>query len=234
VGAVVVLARYATVAQAELARSALDAAGIDAAIGDEELVTMNWLYSNAVGGVKLLVAEEDAERAAEVLSSEADVESGGHAAAVESDGESGGMAAALQKCPGCGGTEYTRIPKLRLFLFATILLWGLGVAIDQRELAAGAIGVAALILLVTPSATCNACGERFRAAAEPKPEAPPPADFDTIEQPCPRCGSLEYYRIDYRRLKSLPMLFEFAIFVVVPIWLFLPSKRCDACGYRGR
>lgn len=34
---------------------------------DENVVRMNWLYSNAVSGVKLLVAREDAEPAARVL-----------------------------------------------------------------------------------------------------------------------------------------------------------------------
>ena len=54
-------------AKAELARNALTAAGIQAVIADSEIVAMDWLISNAVGGVKVQVWEEDAERAAAVL-----------------------------------------------------------------------------------------------------------------------------------------------------------------------
>jgi predicted RNA-binding Zn-ribbon protein involved in translation (DUF1610 family) len=55
-----------------------------------------------------------------------------------------------------------------------------------------------------------------------------------IDEPCPRCGSLEVYRIDHRRLKAIPLLFNPAIFAVVPIWLFLPKRRCESCGLKLR
>ncbi len=45
----------------------LEAEGIPAFIADEEVVTMNWLYSTALGGVRLQVWRQDAERAAEIL-----------------------------------------------------------------------------------------------------------------------------------------------------------------------
>jgi hypothetical protein len=54
-------------AQAQLAKNALDEEGIQAAVSDETLVAMDWLLSNAVGGVKVQVWEEDAERAVAVL-----------------------------------------------------------------------------------------------------------------------------------------------------------------------
>ena len=56
--------------KAELARNVLAAAGIPAVIADAEIVAMDWLISNAVGGIKLQVREEDAERAAEMLAGE--------------------------------------------------------------------------------------------------------------------------------------------------------------------
>ena len=48
-------------------QSVLDAAGIDATIPDEHTLGVQPLYSNALGGVRLLVRAEDLERASEVL-----------------------------------------------------------------------------------------------------------------------------------------------------------------------
>ena len=65
--------RFRTVAtfdlayKADLAWAALDEAGIEAMVTDREIVSMEWLLSNAVGGVKLQVAESDVPRALEVL-----------------------------------------------------------------------------------------------------------------------------------------------------------------------
>ena len=43
-----------------LAKSMLDSAGIESFLGDENLVRLDWFYSNLVGGIKLMVREEDA------------------------------------------------------------------------------------------------------------------------------------------------------------------------------
>lgn len=61
------IASFDLAPQAQLAKNALDAAGIPAVVADSEIVAMDWLISNAVGGVKVQVWEEDAERAAAVL-----------------------------------------------------------------------------------------------------------------------------------------------------------------------
>jgi hypothetical protein len=63
----VTIATFDQAAQARLAKNVLDEAGIAATIGDENLVAMDWLLSNAVGGVKVQVWEEDADRAVTVL-----------------------------------------------------------------------------------------------------------------------------------------------------------------------
>src|SRR5262245_35595910 len=63
----VTIATFDQPAQARLAKNALDEEGIQNAISDENLVAMDWLLSNAVGGVKVQVWEEDAERAVAVL-----------------------------------------------------------------------------------------------------------------------------------------------------------------------
>jgi hypothetical protein len=53
--------------KADIAKATLEEAGIRAEVNDREIVAMDWLLMNAVGGVKLQVAEEDAERALAVV-----------------------------------------------------------------------------------------------------------------------------------------------------------------------
>jgi hypothetical protein len=63
----VTIATFDQPAKARLAQNALHAEGVRAEVNDESLVAMDWLLSNAVGGVKVQVREEDAERAVAVL-----------------------------------------------------------------------------------------------------------------------------------------------------------------------
>ena len=53
--------------EAYLIKGGLAAEGIPAEVLDEHLVGINWLYSDAVGGVKVVVRPEDEERAATFL-----------------------------------------------------------------------------------------------------------------------------------------------------------------------
>jgi len=59
----VTIATFDQPPKARLAQNALRAAGIQAAVTDEGVVAMDWLLSNAVGGIKVQVWEDDAERA---------------------------------------------------------------------------------------------------------------------------------------------------------------------------
>jgi hypothetical protein len=63
----VTVASFGTLPEAELARNRLEQDGIHAHLSDGESVSMMWMYSTALGGVKLMVAEEDAERAGYIL-----------------------------------------------------------------------------------------------------------------------------------------------------------------------
>ncbi len=63
----VTVATFDFLPDAEIARGRLQAEGIDCALADEHLVQTDWLYSIAVGGIKVQVAPEDAERALAVL-----------------------------------------------------------------------------------------------------------------------------------------------------------------------
>lgn len=61
------IATFDQPAQASLAKNALDEAGIKASVSDESLIAMDWLLSNAIGGVKVQVWEEDADKAIATL-----------------------------------------------------------------------------------------------------------------------------------------------------------------------
>lgn len=63
----VTVARYDTMPEAHIAMGRLHAEHIDAWLADEHLVQTDWLYSIAVGGIKLQVNPEDAEKALQVL-----------------------------------------------------------------------------------------------------------------------------------------------------------------------
>lgn len=68
---VVTLRRYRDLAEAIVARAVLESAGIEAWIADENLVRMDWFYSNMVGGMRLQVAGDDVAAAREILEQDA-------------------------------------------------------------------------------------------------------------------------------------------------------------------
>jgi hypothetical protein len=53
--------------EALLARSVLESAGIECFLGDDNLIRMDWLWSNLLGGIKLRVRQEDALVASRLL-----------------------------------------------------------------------------------------------------------------------------------------------------------------------
>lgn len=63
----VTIASYSMPYEAHIAKSRLDSEGIPAFMADEHTINMQWLYSNALGGVKLQVPEPYAEAAIEIL-----------------------------------------------------------------------------------------------------------------------------------------------------------------------
>jgi len=63
----VTIATYDQTIDAHIALGRLSAEGIEAQLFDDNMVQMDWLYSIAVGGIKLRVARIDAKAAREVL-----------------------------------------------------------------------------------------------------------------------------------------------------------------------
>jgi hypothetical protein len=63
----VTLRTFRDLPEALLAKGSLESAGIECSLGDDNMVRLDWFYSNAIGGIKLLVDRSDLEAAEEVL-----------------------------------------------------------------------------------------------------------------------------------------------------------------------
>ena len=59
--------RYRDLPEALLAKTSLESTGIECFLADENIVRIDWFWSNLLGGVKLYVKPEDADAALEVL-----------------------------------------------------------------------------------------------------------------------------------------------------------------------
>lgn len=86
------IASYADAATANIARSILDSEGIPACLGAENTNTMLWHYGTALGGVKLMVFAEQADKAKAILASHsaadfADIDAPDQALADDGDGD---------------------------------------------------------------------------------------------------------------------------------------------------
>ncbi len=63
----VTVASYSQPYEAHIAKSFLEEQGLRCFIADEHLVSANWLYSNAIGGVRLQVRRGDVDQAKRIL-----------------------------------------------------------------------------------------------------------------------------------------------------------------------
>lgn len=66
----VVVATFSKPEEAHLLRMRLEAGGIQAFLRDENTIQVDWLYSNALGGVRVEVAEEDVAATRELLATD--------------------------------------------------------------------------------------------------------------------------------------------------------------------
>ncbi len=65
------VASFSTAVEAHLLAATLKASGIEAVVCDEHTVTMNWMYSNLIGGVRVKVLESELEDARKILNTDA-------------------------------------------------------------------------------------------------------------------------------------------------------------------
>jgi hypothetical protein len=133
-GDIITIARFSHPQEAHIFSSKLQSAGIPSFVADEYVVTMNWLYSNAIGGVRLQVLKSDAAEARSILGL-----SQSKTAVVEYTGEC---------CPKCGSsdTHYETFSDLTTLLLALCVLM---------------LSVFAFAFLKRRW-KCNACGYQWR------------------------------------------------------------------------
>ncbi|HXO19966.1 MAG TPA: DUF2007 domain-containing protein [Thermoanaerobaculia bacterium] len=123
--------------QAQLARARLEAEGIESMVADEHLVRMHWLFSNAVGGVKLQVRPEDAGRAVAALGVQVAIPDI-HLVTEEE--------AVRFRCPACNSDHLSFERWSRLAFVGTWLLLGIPLPIPRNRW------------------TCRRCGAAWKEA----------------------------------------------------------------------
>jgi len=131
------------VQEALFAKSVLDSAGIESFLADENLVRLDWFLSNAVGGVKLWVKEEDAKTAEAILD-----QSRPDSFDVEGVGEY-----KQPQCPNCHSTDVSFGGLKKRPAYAS--LW-LGVPMPLKHV----------------GWKCHACGHAWGGINEPPGETP--------------------------------------------------------------
>lgn len=107
----VTIASFSFPHEAHIARAKLESEGIPAFVADEHTINMQWLYSNALGGVRVQVPEPFAKQANEILSLDYSE------SLVAQQGQNGYL------CPKCGShnTEFM-VKGKRIAFFVFIVL----------------------------------------------------------------------------------------------------------------
>ena len=117
---------------AYIARALLEAVGIPAEVADEHTVGAFWLYSQAVGGVKLRVPPECFEEARSLLAED-------RSALLSA----AGLEPEEHACPRCGASE---VVQPRAHRWSAILSWVFGLP----------------LVFWSRSLRCAGCGNRWR------------------------------------------------------------------------
>lgn len=123
-----VIAAFTNVHDALLAQNILDGAGIDSVLDDEHIVSMQWTLSNAVGGVKVLVAAVRLEEAWQVLANEGLVNPEDIDQMLE-----GVPALPGDDCKACGGDQFDSLLPARGLVVLTWFLLGFPIGVPRRR-----------------------------------------------------------------------------------------------------
>ena len=101
----VTIARYRDLIEAQLAKGKLEAYGIEAFLANENIVSLDRFYSNAVGGLRLQVLDKDVTDAQAILDEPIPTE------IIE---EQSGIVYEQPHCPRCGSLDigYETIDRL--------------------------------------------------------------------------------------------------------------------------
>ena len=115
---IVTIQRFSQPIEAELAKTALESAGIRCFLQNAYTVGVNWLWSNAIGGVELQVKQEDVDDALAILQHTPD-----SIDAVGCD----------IRCPRCGSENVSYEAFSRRSFFLSWLLSGVAIPIRKRS-----------------------------------------------------------------------------------------------------
>ncbi|MEH6451561.1 MAG: DUF2007 domain-containing protein [Psychromonas sp.] len=108
----VVVAKFSFPLDANIAKANLESVGIPSFIADEHTVNMQWLYSDAMGGVRLFVPEVHLEDAIKILNED-------FSAAVDSLCDS-----KPESCPHCGSQNVESHTKGKRSAFLVFIFAG--------------------------------------------------------------------------------------------------------------
>lgn len=136
----VTVGKFRDLPEALLAKGCLESAGIEAYLVDDNMIRMDWFYSNLLGGIKLKVRPDDVEAAQEILSQPIP-----EAIEVEADGSY-----EQPKCPQCHSLDISYQPLNKLVSYGSMYL---GVPIPVH----------------TASWTCQACHHEWEASGDEFP-----------------------------------------------------------------
>ena len=112
----ITVARFSLPYEAQLARAKLESEGVPAFVADEHTINMQWLFSNALGGVRVQVPSSYGHVAVGILSKD-------HSEALVRE-----QGMSLPACPQCGSTNiepHIKGKKMAfvVFLFFNFPLW---------------------------------------------------------------------------------------------------------------
>lgn len=96
----VTIASYTGPWEAHLAHAKLESEGIFSIVLDDQIASINWFYSNAVGGVRLQVSAADAERSVRILRETSEEPTNLQDSASQEDRP--------PSCPSCGSSNLRR------------------------------------------------------------------------------------------------------------------------------
>lgn len=138
----VMIRDFVNLPDALLAKTILDSADIECFLYDENIIRMDWLWSNALGGIKLLVKREDASAALELLHQEttAKIDLG-------NEGEY-----EQPRCPRCGSLDLVFGETGKRLSYATIAV-GVPMPVDRSGW------------------KCHACGHAWNGPEDSPPQS---------------------------------------------------------------
>ncbi len=135
---VVSIRQFRDLHEALLAKGALDSAEIESFLVDDNMIRMDWFWSNLVGGIKLCVKQEDADTALDLLGQ-----------SIPGEFEVEGVGPYEQpRCPNCQSLDITFEDLNQSVAWVSVCLLGLPIHLHRKRW------------------LCNFCGEKWRQTEE--------------------------------------------------------------------